>query len=113
MKLIRHTKPPRYDEVKLKNNPLVIFIARDVELRIEKGDTLTTIGTVISREAHLPAAKAIALAGYYFSLGERYDAVRQTQPWKTRDKQRGADRRYLMLGTSANDERTSKRHAIR
>lgn len=95
MKIIRHQSKFKSEEcARIFCDPLIIWLTRSVELRIERGDRLRTVAHAIGLELHLLKKDALRLAAFYFALGER--ARRHRYPaWNNRELRVTPGRRYL------------------
>lgn len=97
MKLIKHDKPPKLRVRKLTHAPLIIWLGRYHELRIEPGDTLRAVAGVIRQ--FWPHEPAEELAALFFALGERARLRARRQPvppgWTLKERATSAGRTYL------------------
>lgn len=94
MRLIRHERTPKPDEMLLTFNPMTVWLSKTVELKIEKGDSVNSIASVVQAEWKVPEKRAIEIATYWFAIGERV-AGGTNRAWTKVELRPDLDRRYL------------------
>lgn len=96
MKLIRHERRPTINSIKLKSNPLTVWLGTRTELKIKRGDNLEDVARLITKEnpwnVHIKVARQIA--AYWFALGERVVDGRVGTKWRTKELDANPTRIY-------------------
>lgn len=96
MKIRKHDRVPKAEQIKLRHDPLSIFLIANVELVIERGDRLGDVARAM--RPHMPwfsRSQLRGIAGYYFAMGERSAQGRSTRPWRRKEYNDHPDRVYL------------------
>lgn len=70
MKVINHSKAPKPDSMTLNVNPMVVWLTKTRELRIEPGDVLGELAVVVADTWGVNRNRARRLVGFWFALGE-------------------------------------------
>lgn len=71
VKLITHTSITKPSEMTLEVSPLIVWLDKYIELRIEYGDTAGGVAEVLEEVWKLPREEALQLVTYWFAVGMR------------------------------------------
>lgn len=94
MKILHHDKAPKPETMSLSVKPMVIFLSKTAELRIEKGDKLRDVATAIAE--YMPKGVAPeALVALWFAMGSRVARKLPDVGWTKSELSTAANRRYL------------------
>lgn len=97
MKVIKHVKCPKPDRQELIAEPMVVYITKLIELRIERGDTLQAVASIVQRYLGLDRPQTRQLVALWFALGERRARGNPVKSWTPRELRVKGKRRYLGL----------------
>jgi hypothetical protein len=96
MKIIEHEASGKPESMTLGFNPMVVWLNRRIELRIEKGDQLRLIVPVVLQHwNHLKPGDVASVVAFWFAVGERLAAKKKLGNWKAAELIVNAKRRYL------------------
>jgi len=96
MQIKKHDRVLKIEQIKLRHEPLSVFLVSNVELIIQRGDRLGDVARTM--QPHMPwfsRQQLRGIAGYYFAMGERSARDRLTKPWRRKEFNSDPDRRYL------------------
>ena len=95
MQIIEHTTIVKPNSMTLEVTPLIVWLDKYTELRIEKGDSVKTVAKQIRKFwLDLSYADACQLVTFWFALGQRAKSG-DSGPWSSTELQPDAARRYL------------------
>lgn len=95
MKVIEHDKSTKPEEMTLSFDPMIVWFTRNLEIQIEKGDTLKEVSRVIAKYWEFQKPEADGIAAYYFAIGERRAAKKKLGDWTATELRVDPKRRYL------------------
>lgn len=100
MKIIEYTRDrPKIQEVFIKYDPLIVWLDKYVELRIDKGDRLSeVVKAVRPYYPQLSKDQVVQLVAYWFAMGERARDGRLRDDWQEKEYRKRGGRRYLVGG---------------
>lgn len=95
MKLIEHSMIVKPNSMTLEVVPLIVWLDKYTELRIEKGDSVGKVAKQVQKFwADLSNDDACQLVTFWFALGRRARSGR-SGPWTTTELRPDRQRRYL------------------
>lgn len=95
MKVVEHEGSTKPEEMTLSYSPMTVWFTRNLEIKIEKGDTVKQVGQVISRYWDLKEKPAEEIAAFWFAIGERRAAKKKLGDWSATELRVDPKRRYL------------------
>lgn len=95
MKIIEHEKSSKPEEMTLSFNPMIVWFTRNLEIHIEKGDTLKEVSRIIAKYWEFQKPEADGIAAYYFAIGERRATKKKPGNWTEAELSKDPKRRYL------------------
>lgn len=98
MKLTRYQRRPQMDAIRLKPEPLIIWLTDRLEMRVERGDRLSDVIRMVNKKRPDWSQAGInveSLVSYWFSLGERLAADEIGETWSNVPVNT-RERRYLI-----------------
>lgn len=97
MKLITHDRSPKPEKMELPHDPMIVWVDKLTELRIERGDTLRdVVETIRPFYPHLKTQGLMELVAFWFALGERRALHDPSKPWTDREMRTDVKRKYLI-----------------
>lgn len=90
MKVINHPKAPKPESMTLATNPMVVWLTKTRELRIEKGDRLEEITETVMSTWDVNINRARRIVGFWFALGE----AQSSQEFSRLNLSHASKRRY-------------------
>ena len=95
MKLVVHEKSSKPESMTLKAEPLVIWLDRSHELRIERGDKLIDVASEVEKHWGLSRVESRSLVAFWFAIGERQDRKKLGAGWNRAELSVDPSRQYL------------------
>lgn len=83
------------ETMELCAKPMTIWLSRQVQLVIEKGDRLSEVVAVVVKTMQMEPARARQLVAYWFALGERIENGCPDLAWTKSELHVSDGRRYL------------------
>jgi len=95
MQLIEHERKGEVAELTLQAKPLTVWLTRTVELRIEPGDWLGEVASVVERHWTFLSQKECRLVvALWFAIGERIVTGYNAGSWSPKELRAWPQRRY-------------------
>jgi hypothetical protein len=97
MQIREHEASGKPETMTLGFNPMVIWLNRRIELRIEKGDQLRSVALVVLQYwgQQLKPKDAASLVAFWFAVGERQATKKKLSDWKAAELIVNPKRCYL------------------
>jgi hypothetical protein len=109
VKVIKHDRIVRPGTLTLGFNPLIVWLSKTVELRIERSDRLGAVAEALAAWWPVSAREARRIVGYWFTLGERRATGDPGTGWSAREMaDPSPERRYLRIAAAAQQSRGSR-----
>ena len=102
MRLKKHARNPlrpgrrTYLQVTHGTNPTIVWITRELQLFINKGDTIKDVAPLVVKHCGIALTEARQLVAYWFALSERAHFKKFNAKWRGRELDASPVRRYLI-----------------
>lgn len=95
MKVEMHERSGKPELMTLRAKPMSVWLTRNVQIIIEKGDKLETVARSVAKYSDLGPERSLQLAAFWFALGERAESGNPDRSWSQSELRVSAGRRYL------------------